>query len=142
MGLKIGLNTAAQNLKYLITNSDGNATNMQNIQTIADYMCHLRGAALKIGQMISIQDNEYVPREVQEIFAKVRQNADFMPFSQVQRVLSTELGKNWRELFQEFDEQPSASASIGQVHDAVTKDGRSVCVKVQYPNIHKSIDNE
>lgn len=100
----------------------------------------MRGAALKLGQMVSMQDNNLFPREFEEIFARVRDGANFMPLWQMESVMRDELGPNWRDqFFQEFDEKPFAAASIGQVQRAVLKDGTAVAVKIQYPGIAKSI---
>merc|ERR1712157_716128 len=74
-------------------------------------------------------------------FTKAR-GADFMPFKQVESVLVKELGKDWRKKFSEFEEKPFAAASIGQVHRAVTLDGKEIAVKVQYPGIADSIDSD
>jgi len=65
-----------------------------------------------------------------------------MPDSQVDQMLKQELGVNWRDRFQEFDDKPIAAASIGQVHKAITKDGKHVAVKVQYPGVAESIDSD
>ncbi|KAL7673643.1 hypothetical protein ACOME3_008496 [Neoechinorhynchus agilis] len=118
-------------------------------ELIVDTLCRVRGAALKIGQMISIQDNAVVSaliggdsRNLQSIFERVRRSADFMPLSQLNRVMRTEYGSEWRSRFQEFNDQPFASASIGQVHEALTVDGQKIAVKVQYPGVAQSIDSD
>ena len=65
-----------------------------------------------------------------------------MPYGQVDEVMTRELGEKWRESFEYFSKKPFAAASIGQVHKAKTKQGDLVCVKVQYPDIDKSIDSD
>lgn len=100
-----------------------------NAQRIVDTLCRVRGAALKLGQMLSIQDNSMINPDVQKIFDRVRQSADFMPVRQMNKVLRRELGPNWREKLESFDEMPFASASIGQVHRAKLLDGRCVSVR-------------
>ena len=65
-----------------------------------------------------------------------------MPFWQTERVLVTSLGARWRELFQSFSEIPFASASIGQVHEGVTLDGRPVAVKIQFPGVAQSLKSD
>lgn len=97
-----------------------------NAQRIVDTLCRVRGAALKLGQMLSIQDNSMINPEVQKIFDRVRQSADFMPVRQMNKALRRELGANWRAKLESFEEMPFASASIGQVHRAVLLDGRCV----------------
>ena len=72
---------------------------------------------------------------------RVQDSADYMPTSQLNQVLSNELGSDWRSLYAEFDHVPTAAASIGQVHHAVWKaTGMPVVVKVQYPGVADSID--
>lgn len=86
----------------------------------------MRGAALKLGQMLSLQDNTMINPQVQKIFDRVRQSADFMPVRQMYKVLRRELGPDWREKLESFEDQPFASASIGQVHRATLHGGRYV----------------
>nr|CAD2204475.1 unnamed protein product [Meloidogyne enterolobii] len=103
-------------------------------------LCRVRGAALKLGQMISIQDDKTIPPFLLEIFERVRQSADFIPAWQVEQQMKRELGPNWIKLFRDFNIQPFAAASIGQVHEAITLDGTKVAVKVQYPGIANGIE--
>ncbi|XP_015746339.1 atypical kinase COQ8B, mitochondrial [Python bivittatus] len=102
----------------------------------------MRGAALKIGQMLSIQDSYFLSPQLQQVFERVRQSADFMPPSQMMGVLSEELGTDWRERVASFDEMPFAAASVGQVHLGVLKDGMEVAMKIQYPGIAHSIRSD
>ncbi|ESO01555.1 hypothetical protein HELRODRAFT_185687 [Helobdella robusta] len=113
-----------------------------NAERIVNTLCRVRGAALKLGQMLSIQDNSLINPSLQKIFERVRQSADFMPMSQMEGVLIKELGPKWRENFLEFDTVPFAAASIGQVHRGVIKDGRPVAVKIQYPGVANSINSD
>jgi aarF domain-containing kinase len=103
----------------------------------------MRGAALKLGQMISFQDSKMLPAPIQEVLQRVQDRADYMPASQRNKVLASNLGPDWRELFDTFDEKPLAAASIGQVHRATLKStGARVAVKVQYPGVADSIDSD
>ncbi|CAD6197406.1 unnamed protein product [Caenorhabditis auriculariae] len=113
-----------------------------NADRIVATLCRVRGAALKIGQMISLQDSSTVPPALLEIFERVRQSADFMPIKQLNRQMASSFGDNWRENFESFEDRPFAAASIGQVHRAVLKDGRPVAVKVQYPGVADGIDSD
>ncbi|XP_037740327.1 atypical kinase COQ8B, mitochondrial isoform X2 [Chelonia mydas] len=113
-----------------------------NAARIVDTLCRVRGAALKIGQMLSIQDNSFLSPQLQRIFARVRQSADFMPAWQTRRVLAEELGPDWREKVASFEETPFAAASIGQVHLGVLRDGTEVAMKIQYPGIAQSIRSD
>lgn len=111
-----------------------------NVGKIADRLSHLRGAAMKLGQMISMDAGDLLPAELSEIMGRLRDNAHHMPPAQLQQVLAREWGPGWRTRFERFDLRPIAAASIGQVHRAVTRDGRELAIKVQYPGVRESID--
>uniref|UniRef100_A0A1A9WCM4 ABC1 domain-containing protein n=1 Tax=Glossina brevipalpis TaxID=37001 RepID=A0A1A9WCM4_9MUSC len=113
-----------------------------NAERIVDTLCKVRGAALKIGQILSIQDSNVVSPELAKAFERVRQAADYMPDWQVERVMSTQLGAEWRGLLQKFDEKPFAAASIGQVHRAVLQNHMEVAIKIQYPGVAQSIESD
>ncbi|KAG2693144.1 hypothetical protein I3843_08G079900 [Carya illinoinensis] len=114
----------------------------QNAQRLALALCRMRGAALKIGQMLSIQDESLVPPPILAALDIVRQGADVMPRSQLNQVLDAELGLDWSSKLTSFDYEPIAAASIGQVHRAVTKDGMQVAMKIQYPGVADSIESD
>ncbi|XP_061073825.1 atypical kinase COQ8B, mitochondrial [Conger conger] len=113
-----------------------------NADRIVQTLCKVRGAALKIGQMLSIQDNSFISPQLQKVFERVRQSADFMPTWQMKKVLEEELGPGWRDKLAFFQERPFAAASIGQVHHAVMHDGREVAMKIQYPGVAESIRSD
>uniref|UniRef100_A0A8D0LD19 Atypical kinase COQ8A, mitochondrial n=1 Tax=Sphenodon punctatus TaxID=8508 RepID=A0A8D0LD19_SPHPU len=113
-----------------------------NAERIVRTLCKVRGAALKLGQMLSIQDDALINPALQRIFERVRHSADFMPTKQMVKVLSSELGPGWREHLAWFEERPFAAASIGQVHLARLRDGRDVAMKIQYPGIAHSIESD
>ncbi len=113
-----------------------------NAQRLAARLSHLRGAAMKLGQLLSLHGDELLPPEFTEALAVLRSDADAMPEAQLHRVLARNLGKGWRDRFASFDPVPIASASIGQVHAARTHDGREVALKIQYPGVARSIESD
>ncbi|KAI3405357.1 hypothetical protein KGF56_001854 [Candida oxycetoniae] len=145
----MGLNAATQGLKQY---ASGNTSSMsmkslflspQNIERMARKFSKMRGAALKLGQMLSFQDASILPKEIQQVLLRVQNSAHYMPPGQLERVMVQDLGLHWRErLFASFDDIPIAAASIGQVHTAVTEDLTPVVVKVQYPGVANSIDSD
>ncbi|MED6149210.1 mitochondrial chaperone [Stylosanthes scabra] len=114
----------------------------RNAERLALALCRMRGAALKIGQMLSIQDESLVPAPILAALEIVRQGADVMPKSQLNEVLNSELGPDWSSKLISFDYEPIAAASIGQVHKAVMKDGMEVAMKIQYPGVANSIESD
>lgn len=130
-----------------------------NIRRLVSTLGRMRGAALKLGQFMSIQgpstlsspritdkistDNHMLPPEIEQVLHQVQAHANYMPDWQMDKVLRDELGADWQaNLFTQFDRTPIASASIGQVHRAVLKDGRQVAVKIQFPGVASSIESD
>uniref|UniRef100_A0A9J8B0D3 Atypical kinase COQ8A, mitochondrial n=1 Tax=Cyprinus carpio carpio TaxID=630221 RepID=A0A9J8B0D3_CYPCA len=87
-------------------------------------------------------DDAFINPQLAKIFERVRQSADFMPIKQMMKALNNDLGPNWREKLDLFEERPFAAASIGQVHLARMKDGREVAMKIQYPGVAQSINSD
>jgi predicted unusual protein kinase regulating ubiquinone biosynthesis (AarF/ABC1/UbiB family) len=117
------------------------AVHQLNGERIAQTLGELKGAAMKIGQMASI-GSDVLPRELSDALAKLQKEAPPVSFEVIAAQIESELGAPPQVLFDRFDREPFASASIGQVHRAVTDDGREVIVKVQYPGVDDSVDSD
>lgn len=113
-----------------------------NLRRVTDQLARMRGAAMKVGQLASMDAGDILPAELSEIMARLRAEADYMPPKQLHGVLVANWGRDWRRGFRRFDTVPIAAASIGQVHRAETKDGRVLAIKVQYPGVRRSIDSD
>lgn len=120
-----------------------------NVNRLVEKLSRMRGAALKMGQMLSIQgiqatgDKTGLPPQLEQILLRVHDSANYMPKKQMENVLSKELGSDWRSNFKEFDPIPIAAASIGQVHAAtLASTNEQVVIKIQYPGVAESIDSD
>lgn len=113
-----------------------------NALRVTEQLSRMRGAAMKLGQMLSMDAGDLLPPELSLILSQLRESAHFMPASQLQQALSSAWGPDWRSHFSRFDTTPIAAASIGQVHRAVLLSGRELAVKVQYPGIAASINSD
>lgn len=113
-----------------------------NAIKVTHQLSQLRGAAMKIGQLMSMDAGELLPPELSDILGQLRAEAQHMPRGQLQAVLNRNWGKGWEDRFESFGFAPIAAASIGQVHHAITKDGRDLAIKVQYPGVRQSIDSD
>ena len=115
---------------------------VRNAERLAARLANLRGAAMKLGQLVSLQGEDVLPPEFAQALAVLRSEAAPMPAAQLRRVLGREYGKGWERRFAHFDFEPVAAASIGQVHRARTRDGRDLALKIQYPGVARSIASD
>lgn len=113
-----------------------------NARRVTDELARMRGAAMKLGQLLSMDAGDLLPAELTDILARLRAQADFMPPAQLKKVLNDNWPKDWLHQVAHFDVHPIAAASIGQVHKVKLKDGRLLAVKVQYPGVARSIDSD
>lgn len=105
----------------------------------------LKGGAMKMGQALSVLEAA-LPEEYaapyRETLTKLQDSAPAMSAQTIHQVIAKELGDDWRKRFVEFDDEPKAAASIGQVHKAIWRDGREVAVKIQYPGADIALVND
>ncbi|KAJ3821249.1 ABC1-domain-containing protein [Lentinula raphanica] len=151
LAASLGYGAASEFLRPSTTSVDASSRSViltgANIGRLVSKLSQMRGAALKLGQFLSIQDTHLLPPEIDAVFRRVQDSAHYMPDWQMEQVLSAALGPSWStEYFERFDRVPFAAASIGQVHEGILKAEWSptgkpekVAVKVQFPNIRDSI---
>lgn len=113
-----------------------------NITRITERLSEMRGATMKLGQLLSMESEDVLPPELGAILARLRAEADAMPPKQLKAVLEKVYGDKFRSHFKSFNSQPLAAASIGQVHRATASDGMRLALKLQYPGVRDSIDSD
>ncbi|TMP08933.1 ubiquinol-cytochrome C reductase [Pseudoalteromonas sp. S3178] len=114
----------------------------KNIEKLATELAHLRGAAMKLGQLLSMDAGELLSPELTKLLALLRSDANPMPHKQLIAVLKQQWGDHWLERFSHIELRPFAAASIGQVHLAYQENGEKLAIKIQYPGIAKSVESD
>lgn len=129
--------------------SQGNRPNISdliltpaNAQRVAKQLSAMRGAAMKVGQLLSMETNDILPPELAEILSQLRERAFIMPSDQLEHAIAQAYGEEGVAQFKNFDVSPIAAASIGQVHRATTFDDQEIVLKIQYPGVAESIDSD
>jgi predicted unusual protein kinase regulating ubiquinone biosynthesis (AarF/ABC1/UbiB family) len=143
MGSRAGASFALHRAQRVFASADRRAEldarfELRTAEQVADALGHMKGALMKVGQMASYLDLG-LAEPVREALASLQQDAPPMAPELAAQVVEQELGASPERLFLEWDPAPIASASIGQVHRAITRDERAVAVKVQYPGVDEAI---
>ncbi|MGE4416672.1 MAG: ABC1 kinase family protein [Marinobacterium sp.] len=114
----------------------------KNLEQVADKLARMRGAAMKLGQLISMDSGALLPPELAAVLERLRDDAVIMPAAQLVGVLESNWGSDWDQRLAQFSFDPVAAASIGQVHKGRTHGGRELAIKIQYPGVRRSIDSD
>jgi predicted unusual protein kinase regulating ubiquinone biosynthesis (AarF/ABC1/UbiB family) len=114
----------------------------RNAELVAHRLAALRGPAMKLGQILSLQNEEILPEALGNALAVLSAQGYSMPDTQLRRVLGREYGKGWQGRFAHFSFEPVAAASIGQVHRARKHGGHELALKIQYPGVARSVDSD
>lgn len=113
-----------------------------NARRLADRLSQMRGAVMKVGQLLSMDGQGVLPPHFAQLLGGLRDQAHVMPAGQLAEVLEREYGPQWHRRFRRLSFEPVAAASIGQVHRAETHDGRVLALKIQYPGVRRSIASD
>jgi predicted unusual protein kinase regulating ubiquinone biosynthesis (AarF/ABC1/UbiB family) len=141
-GLKVGKNYASHYLKTLTGRKSEKAdVDKKTAEAVFGEFTNLRGIALKIAQTFSI-DQGFLPEEFTEVMTQAQYKVPPINRSLVRSIIRRELGKYPEQIFKEFNSEALAAASIGQVHKARLKDGRSIAIKIQYPGVRDTISSD
>lgn len=140
MASKMVINEIGSRIKGWENDKDRIESKVELARTIVKTMSELKGASMKLGQLMSMDMGEYLPPEVIKVLENLHQNSTFLPFEKIEIILKQELGEKFSHL-SEISAVPLAAASIGQVHTAIL-DGKSVVIKVQYPGVADSIPSD
>ncbi len=116
------------------------------VEQIVVQLGQMKGAAMKLGQVLSTVDLPGLEAEdaerIKQRLAELRDNAPRVDFPRLEKLMAQEWGEKVSSVLREIDPEAVAAASIGQVHRAVTRDGRDVAIKVQYPGIAEAVESD
>ena len=139
-------NMLAQGAKQVVSGKRPKARDLlltpANARRLTKQLAEMRGAAMKLGQILSMDTGDFLPKELADILATLRNSAYAMPDSQLEEMLEAAFGADWSKKLHDFERKPFAAASIGQVHRVTARDGRPAVLKIQYPGVRESIDSD
>jgi predicted unusual protein kinase regulating ubiquinone biosynthesis (AarF/ABC1/UbiB family) len=146
LGSKVGARWGAHKARRVFADAErkeelDRAFELKTAEDVVKRLGNMKGAFMKLGQMASYLD-QGMPEHMRKTLSALQQDAPPMSHELVVGAVRSELGAPPDEVFAEFDREPIAAASIGQVHRAITHDGRAVAVKVQYPGVDEAIKND
>ena len=144
--LRLGINTSQSLMSDLFSvkrpDLKSALISKKNVTATVDTLKNLRGAAMKFGQLLSLDETVILSPDLAAIFAQLQSSGYSMTPNQLKKVLNQNWGDDWLKHFKYFDVRPFAAASIGQVHKATLKSGEVVAIKVQFPGVKQSIDSD
>ena len=144
--LRLGFNTSQNLFSDIITLKKPDLrsalVSKKNVTATVNTLKNLRGAAMKFGQLMSLDESIILSPDLAAVFAQLRSSGYSMTPSQLKKILNQNWGDGWLRNFKHFEVRPFAAASIGQVHKATLKSGEIVAIKVQFPGVRQSIDND
>jgi predicted unusual protein kinase regulating ubiquinone biosynthesis (AarF/ABC1/UbiB family) len=146
MASSVAVGMVAEGARHLakgqVPSLSGMLLTPSNVKRVTNELAKLRGAAMKVGQLMSMDAGELMPPALSDMMSRLRSEAVSMPMSQLVTELDKAWGHDWSNRFERFTFTPAAAASIGQVHHAITREGQALAIKVQYPGVRESIDSD
>lgn len=141
LGAKLSTEVAGKGLKKLRGQEVEGILGAKGAEKLVATLGDMKGLAMKLGQAMSMDPDLFSP-EVRAVVSRLQNQAPPMPFATVRKVIEADLGGTLADHYSSFEQKPLASASLGQVHAAVTRRGEQVAVKVQYPGIDDALQSD
>ncbi len=139
--IKLAGSMASQELLRRIKGTESSLISLAQAKLLVSELGHLKGAAMKLGQMLALEARDYFPEEICRVLEQLHANVSFLDFETINKILVSELAERYADLI-DISKEPIAAASIGQVHRAKLMNGTQLAIKVQYPQIFESIESD
>lgn len=140
MASKVALKEIGARARFLDDEKQKLLNRIETAKDVVKTLSELKGASMKLGQLLSLDMGDYLPPEIRTVLEKLHQDSTFLPFEEIERILKLELGEKFSELT-DITREPIAAASIGQVHRAHWKE-KEIVLKIQYPGVAESIPSD